>query len=131
MLFFERGKIAEADERKEEYSHGWHNIRNQIDTFLLRPTTDKHKQVRVCSLRDTGPLLRLPLKFRSLRLCCLIDRDILRRNWFCVQRLDMTGVRIRQGIDVLESPEGGVTSPGTFPVLIRHRRHRRSFDGPK
>ena len=51
-------KIAEADEGKRECSHGWHDIRNQIDTFLLQPTTDKHK--------------------------------------------------------------GGVTSPGTFAVLIRH-----------
>ena len=69
-----------------------------------------------------GPLapsvLHLPLKFRLLRLCRLIDRDILRRNWFRVQRLDITGVRSQQGIDVLESPESGVTSPRTFAVLI-------------
>ena len=38
-------KIAEADEGKGGCSHGWHNIRNQIDTLLLRPTTDEHKQV--------------------------------------------------------------------------------------
>ena len=39
-----------------ENVHGRHNISDQVDTLLLRPTTDKHEQVRVRVLSDASPL---------------------------------------------------------------------------
>ena len=112
-------KSRRVNKRKENFSHRKHNISNQINTLLLRPTADEHKQVRLRVVRDTSPFLRLSLEFRSFRLRLLIDCNVLSRNRLRVQSLDIGGVRIWQGIDVLEGPESGVTSPRPFTVFIR------------
>ena len=65
------------EREKGGYSHSRHNIRNQIDTLLLRSTTNEHKQIRLRVLRNTRPLLCLFLELRSFRLRILIDPDVL------------------------------------------------------
>ena len=61
---------------EECHSHGRHNIGNQIDTLLLRPSSYEHKQIGVGVLLDVGPLLRLPLVLGSLCLGCGVNLDI-------------------------------------------------------
>ena len=60
--------------------HGRHDIRNQIDTLLLGPSSNEHKQIGVGILLDTGPLLRLPLELGSLRLGLRVDLDVTQRH---------------------------------------------------
>jgi hypothetical protein len=74
------------------HSHGRHNIRNQIDTLLLRPSSHEHKQIGLGILLDTGPLLCLPLELGSLRLGLSINPDVAQCHRVLVQGGNIGGV---------------------------------------
>ena len=59
---------------------------------------NEHKQIKLRVLSNTCPFLRLSLEFRSFCLCLLINHNIHHQNRLYVQRLDITGVRIWQGV---------------------------------
>jgi len=74
---------------EECHSHGRHNIRNQIDSLLLGPSSHEHKQIGLGILLDPGPLLRLSLELWSLRLGLSVNLDITQFHRLFVQGSDI------------------------------------------
>ena len=99
-----------------KYSHGRHDIPNQINALPPRPPTDEHEKVCVGILRNVCPFLSPLLESRSFRLRILVDRHILCEN---EERMEWGGTGSRY-FDVTT----GVREPsqGLHPELTRCRR---------
>ena len=61
--------------------------------------------------------------FRALRLCDLVNLNILDVGGALVKSGNVTWIRIGERIDVLESPKCGVTGPTALSVLVGDTSH--------
>ena len=95
-----------------------HNIGDEIDTLLLGPTTDEHKQVSIWILPDTCPFLCLSLQLGPLCLSLLIDLDVSNSNRILIQGSNVRRIRVRQRVDVFKRPQSRVPRPTALSVLV-------------
>ena len=97
----------------------WHNVGNQVDTLLLRPTADKDKEVGPRVLLEAGPLLAEPLVLGPLLLGDLVNDNLVERDWLLVERGNVGRIRVRKRVDRAERPERRVARPRALAVLVR------------
>ena len=76
---------------------------------------------RTTSQGSIVPAIRsTPFCFGSLSFSVAVRNDVFGCNWVSVQGFDIARVGIGPGVNVLESPEGGIASPRPFTVLNGH-----------
>lgn len=56
----------------------------------------------------------------TLSLGILVDLDVTDGHGVLIEGSDIRRIGVGERVDVLESPESGVTSPRTLSVLVRH-----------
>ena len=88
-------------------------VEDMTSAFKSAPLCFDQRPTNV--LGGASPLLGLAFHLGSFSF----DNNILSGNRILIRNFDITGIRIREGVDVLEGPECRVTNPKSFDIFVR------------
>src|SRR6266702_5206653 len=78
-------------------------------------------------LLNPGPLLGLPFVLGTLCFRFLVDFDVCYLDCVLIQGVNVARIGVRQRIYMFKGPEGGISSPGSLAVFVRHTSNTDGF----